>query len=68
MQAGAAEGSVKEQGFNFVAKSVFKNREDMKYYETECAGHNNFKTFLKVNAPVAGMIMVCFTPGYSYVA
>jgi hypothetical protein len=68
MQAGAAEGSVREQGFNFVTKSVFKTKEDMKFYETGCAGHNNYKAFLKANAPVAGLMMVCFTPGYSYAA
>ena len=68
MQAGAANGNVKDQGFNFVAKSVFKNKEDMAYYETECTGHNEFKTFLKENAPVTALMTVHFTPGSSYQA
>lgn len=66
MQAGAANGNVKDQGFNFVTKSVFKNKDDMKYYETECAGHNEYKLFLKEKAPVAGLMTLYFTPGYSY--
>jgi hypothetical protein len=68
MQAGRADGHVREQGFTFVTKSVFKNKADMDYYETECAGHNEYKVFLKENAPVSGLMMVCFTPGYSYEA
>lgn len=68
MQAGPAEGHVKSQGFNFVTKSVFKNKEDMTFYETECEGHNAYKVFLKENAPVEGIMTVYFTPGYSYEA
>lgn len=68
MQAGPANGTVKDQGFNFVAKSVFKNREDMAYYETECAAHNEFRAFLKEHAPVTGLMTVHFTPGFSYKA
>jgi hypothetical protein len=66
MQAGLANGHVKDQGFNFVAKSVFKKKEDMVYYETECEGHNAYKVFLKENALVAGVITAYFTPGFSY--
>lgn len=66
MQAGPAEGNVKDQGYNFVAKSVFKNRDDMDYYEDECAGHQTYKVYLKENAPVAGIQTVIFTPGVSY--
>jgi hypothetical protein len=68
MQAGPAQGTVKDQGFNFVTKSVFKNKEDMAYYETECEGHNEFKIFLKEKAPVSELMTVYFTPGYSYKA
>jgi hypothetical protein len=68
MQAGPANGHVKDQGFNFVTKSVFKNREDMTYYETECGGHNDYKVFLKERAPVGGIMTVYFTPGFTYEA
>lgn len=68
MQAGPANGHVKDQGFNFITKSVFKNKEDMVYYENECEGHNAYKAFLKENAPVAGIMTVYFTPGFSYEA
>ena len=63
MQAGAANGNVKDQGFNFVAKSVFKNKEDMAYYETECTGHYEFKTFLKENGSTETLILMsCQNP------
>jgi hypothetical protein len=66
MEAGPAEGGLKAQGYTFVAKSVFKNMEDMKYYETECQGHQEYKDFLKQNAPVESMLMVYFTPEASF--
>lgn len=66
MQAGPAEGSVKEQGFTFVAKSVFKNMEDIEYYNTECAAHQTYKAFLKEKAPVQELMSVYFTPSVTY--
>jgi len=66
MEAGPAEGSVKDMGYTFVAKSVFKNKEDMTYYEKECAGHMEYKDFLKKNAPVESLMTVYFTPGASF--
>ncbi|PQE13801.1 stress responsive A B Barrel domain-containing protein [Rutstroemia sp. NJR-2017a BVV2] len=66
MEAGPASGNVREQGFTFVAKSVFKNQEDMKFYEDECEAHNEFKKFLKENAPVTGLMTCIFTPGVTF--
>jgi hypothetical protein len=36
MQAGPAYGNIREEGYTFVAKSVFQNKEDMEHYETDC--------------------------------
>ncbi|PQE24639.1 Stress responsive A B Barrel domain-containing protein [Rutstroemia sp. NJR-2017a WRK4] len=66
MEAGPALGNVREQGFTFVAKSVFKNQEDMKFYEDECEAHNEFKKFLKENAPVTGLMTCIFMPGVTF--
>jgi hypothetical protein len=66
MEAGAAKGSAKDQGYTFVTKSVFKNMEDMKFYEDECPAHNEYKVFLKENAPVSGLLSVNFEPGFSF--
>lgn len=65
MEAGPANGHVKGQGYTFVTKSVFKDKEDMDFYEKECAGHMVYKEFLKRNAPVEGLMTVFFTPGVS---
>ncbi|KAM3069354.1 hypothetical protein ACMFMG_005460 [Clarireedia jacksonii] len=66
MEAGPASGNVREQGFTFVTKSVFKNLEDMRFYEEECEAHNEFKKFLKENAPVAGLMTCIFTPKVTF--
>ena len=66
MEAGPANGHVKDQGYTFVTKSVFKCKEDMDYYEKECAGHQEYKDFLKKNAPAEGIQMVYFTPGHTF--
>lgn len=61
MQAGRASGSIREQGFTIVAKSVFATKDDMTFYETECPGHLEYKKFLKANAPVEGLMSAIFT-------
>ena len=66
MQAGLAFGDVAKQGYTLVAKTVFRNKEDMEYYEKECAAHQEYKDFLKQNAPVEGLMTCCFTPDVSY--
>ncbi|KAL3473159.1 hypothetical protein BJX99DRAFT_261589 [Aspergillus californicus] len=61
MQAGRANGPVRDQGYTFVTKSVFRNIEEMRYYETECPAHNAYREFLKSNAVVEGLMTVHFT-------
>jgi hypothetical protein len=66
MQAGPAQGHVRDQGYTFVTKSVFKNKEDMEFFEKECPAHEEYKVFLKKNAPVEGVMAVFFQAGFSY--
>ncbi|KAL4956606.1 hypothetical protein BDW69DRAFT_181385 [Aspergillus filifer] len=66
MQAGRAEGSVREQGYTFVTKSVFKSMDDMRYYEKDCPAHNEYREFLKKNAPAEGLQTVYFTAEASF--
>jgi hypothetical protein len=66
MQAGRAQGHVKEQGYTFVTKSVFKNMDDMEFYEKSCPAHEEYKVFLKKNAPVEGLMTVFFQAGVSF--
>jgi hypothetical protein len=66
MEAGAARGSVKDQGYTFVTKSVFKDQADQKFYENECPAHNEYKIFLKEKAPVSGLMSVNFEAQRSF--
>ncbi|KUJ16046.1 uncharacterized protein LY89DRAFT_101948 [Mollisia scopiformis] len=66
MAAGLAQGHVKEQGYTFVTKSVFKSKDDMEYYEKKCEGHLEYKKFLKENASVEGLMTCYFTSGVSW--
>jgi hypothetical protein len=66
MQAGPAKGSMREQGFTFVAKAVFKTEADMKHYETECEAHQEYKDFLKANVILEGLATTIFTPSLSF--
>ena len=44
-----------------VAKSEFKNREDMAYYDSECQAHKKFKTEAS-GLGVEGVMIVYFSP------
>lgn len=37
----------RSRGYTFVARTVFLTKEDMDYYDTECAAHGNIKAMLK---------------------
>ena len=51
---------------NFVAKSVFKNLEDMKYYENECVAHKKLKAKVASELEMQGPPMtVYYTPTFS---
>lgn len=62
MEAGPAFGDARKQGFTLAIKSVFKSKADMDFYENKCEGHQNYKEFLRNNAPVEGIMTVYFTP------
>ncbi|KAG9248600.1 stress responsive A/B barrel domain-containing protein [Calycina marina] len=67
MEAGPINGGqVKDRGFTFLMKSVFKSQEDMEFYMTKCEGHEAYKVYLKENAPVTALQAVTFTPGASF--
>ncbi|KIW00218.1 uncharacterized protein PV09_08258 [Verruconis gallopava] len=67
MEAGPARGSVRDQGYTFVTKSVFTCVDDQKFYEDKCPAHQEYKTFLKENTSgVSGLISVNFEPSCSF--
>jgi Stress responsive A/B Barrel Domain len=67
MQAGRASGHIAiDQGFNFVAKSVFKSVEDMQYYIEGCEAHQAFRAYLKENATPEGLMSISFTREVSW--
>jgi hypothetical protein len=49
-----------------VARSVFKDMEDVKYYVEKCEAHQAFKAYLKENAPPEGLMSLVFTPEVSW--
>lgn len=65
LEAGHAYGHVRAQGYNLVLKSIFKDKADMEYYEKDCPAHNEYKKYLKANAPVEALMAVYFTPTVS---
>ena len=67
MQAGRADGHIQiEQGFTFVARSLFKDMEDVQYYIDKCEAHQAFKAYLKENAPPTGLMSVVFKSEVSW--
>jgi len=61
IECGPAEADARNNGFNFVAKTTFKDKADFDYYDTECAAHKKFKELLK-GADLQGMMMVYYIP------
>ena len=61
LEAGPTEDDERNQGFTFVAKTVFKNKEDFEYYDKECEAHKEFKAKAK-SLDVQGMMMIYYTP------
>jgi hypothetical protein len=37
----------RNQGYNFVARTVFESKADMDYYDNDCAAHGAIKAMLK---------------------
>jgi len=61
LAAGHAYEDQRSQGYTIVAKTEFKNKEDMDYYDTECEAHKNLKAEAK-NLGVEGVMTVYYTP------
>ncbi|KAF2441930.1 stress responsive A/B barrel domain-containing protein [Karstenula rhodostoma CBS 690.94] len=59
--AGPTFEDPRSQGFNFAAISKFKNKEDMVYYDEECAAHAALKAFAK--DVIQGIMMVYLEDG-----
>lgn len=51
--------------FNFVGKSVFKNLEDMRYYENECVAHKTLKAKAASELELEGIMTVYYAPTFS---
>jgi hypothetical protein len=51
--------------FNFVGKSVFKNLEDMMYYDKECVAHKKLKANVAKELDLQGIMTVYYTPAFS---
>ncbi|KAI9641937.1 hypothetical protein NHQ30_009806 [Ciborinia camelliae] len=49
------------QGYSIVAKTEFRNLEDMKYYEDKCEAHQKFKAEAKTLG-VEGICCVFYEP------
>jgi hypothetical protein len=62
-EAGPAYAGNLSQGYTFVAKTVFKNREDYDYYHTECLAHKALKASVKEKGlDVQDVLTVFYTP------
>ncbi|OBT68463.1 hypothetical protein VE03_02924 [Pseudogymnoascus sp. 23342-1-I1] len=58
IQAGKTFPDQRAQGYTLAVSTVFKNKEDMLFYDTECTGHASLK---KVAMAVhEGVMMVYF--------
>jgi len=61
LAAGRAYEDQRSQGYTIVAKSEFKNKEDVDYYDTECEAHKNLKAEAK-NLGIEGLMTVYYAP------
>ncbi|KAH7374835.1 stress responsive A/B barrel domain-containing protein [Plectosphaerella cucumerina] len=59
VKAGTSYDDPRNQGYTIAVQSTFASKEDMAYYDNECAAHAELKAFAKtVNQ---GAMMVYFT-------
>jgi len=61
LQAGPAYDDARSQGYTFVAKSEFKSKADMDFYDTECEAHKTLKAGAK-KLDVQGIMTVYYEP------
>lgn len=54
---------MRDEGYTLVAKNVFKNAEDMKYFDEDDPEHNELKKF--IHGKATGMTNCVFTPEVS---
>lgn len=62
MEAGPLEPDARSNGYTFVSKTVFKNREDFDFYDNECEAHKELKTRAKKLGVEGPPQMIFFTP------
>lgn len=62
LAAGPAYEDARSQGFTFVARSEFKDLEDMKFYDEGCVAHQELKKSVKTLSAVDGVMTVYYTP------
>ncbi|CZR51728.1 related to stress responsive A/B barrel domain protein [Phialocephala subalpina] len=61
LAAGPAYDDVRSQGFTLVARSEFKDLEDMKFYDDGCEAHQELKKGVKT-LNNEGVMTVYYTP------
>jgi len=61
LAAGPAYEDARSQGYTLVAKSEFKNLDDMKYYDEKCEAHQVLKAGTK-SLGVDGVMTVYYSP------
>jgi len=62
LEAGLALEDARNQGYTLVAKSEFKDLDDMKYYDNDCEAHKTLKAGAK-SLGVEGVLTVYYPPG-----
>jgi len=65
LEAGPTYDDARNQGFTFVSKTVFKNREDHDFYDKDCPAHKKFKQMMSdkgINTLQQGLMTVFYTP------
>ncbi|KAI9744671.1 MAG: hypothetical protein M1818_002200 [Claussenomyces sp. TS43310] len=61
IEAGPSFDNARNQGFNFIAKTVFKNKADHDFYDTICPAHKHLEAVAKL-LDIQGMVTNSYTP------
>jgi len=65
LESGPSHEDARNQGYSYVSKTVFKNREDHDFYDKDCPAHQRFKQSLAsrgINVLEQGIMTVFYTP------
>lgn len=66
MECGLADEDARSQGYTFVVKTLFKDKADMDFYESECEAHQEYRKYLKDNGVIVeGFLTVLYKPEVS---